>query len=256
MSSLYNSQSSDVQAWNLRRTLCRNLFSRKSSGVHDCRRQLRSPLEQLNVMFCRRSLRIFSTEAGGTVAVTITSPTNLNMTTPQIGVFTIIFFLCINVSLLVFVSGCVWQCGLRKWFSRPLSVWAIAHLFDRKYAQRFLFWGFWSGHTASDVVLPRWTTAQEVKFVFIVEDGTMCRNMKHCKHVRGVLWGHLCSIVSGLWFHICRSTDNARLAEPCSFLFCFLFIVCSNVGELSETDMDMNRPPWAWCGRCKMTVEQ
>ena len=83
------------------------VFSNVEWCVHDCRRQLRSPLEQLNVMFCRRSLRIFSTEAGGTVAVTITSPTNLNMTTPQIGVFTIIFFLCINVSLLVFVSGCV-----------------------------------------------------------------------------------------------------------------------------------------------------
>ena len=80
-------------------------FSRKSSGVHDSRCQLRPLLEQLHFMFCCRSLRIFSTGVGRTVTVTITTPTNPNMTTPQIGVITKTFFLCINLCLLVFVLG-------------------------------------------------------------------------------------------------------------------------------------------------------
>ena len=81
------------------------LFFRKSCGVHDCRCQLRPLLEQLHFMFCCRSLRIFCTEVGRTVTVTITTPTNPNMTTPQIGVITRTFFLCINVCLLLFVRG-------------------------------------------------------------------------------------------------------------------------------------------------------
>ena len=89
----------------LEQTFAQFFFSRKSSGVHDSRCQLRPLLEQLHFMFCCRSLRIFSTGVGRTVTVTITTPTNPNMTTPQIGVITKTFFLCINLCLLVFVLG-------------------------------------------------------------------------------------------------------------------------------------------------------
>ena len=89
----------------LEQTFAQFFFSRNSWGVHDCRCQLRPLKEQLHFMFCCRSLRIFCTEVGRTVTVTITTPTNPNMTTPQIDVFTRTFFLCINVCLLFFVLG-------------------------------------------------------------------------------------------------------------------------------------------------------
>ena len=120
------------------------------------------------------------------------------------------------------LSGLVWQHFLRKLKSRPSSSWAIAFLFFLKVctASSFLRSLIWEHSNRCSFATLDCGTRGHV-YVFIVPHGSMRRNMKYRKHVWGVLWGPLCFIFSDLWFHICRSMDNARLAEPWIFLCSF-----------------------------------
>ena len=173
-------------------------LSRTSCDVHDCRCQPRPIMEQLHFVFCSRSLRIFSTGVGRTVTVTIHTPPNLNMTTPHIGIITRMFFLCISVCLLLFVLGCSLSALTPEVKFASISSEATAHPFTKVCTAFPSSEVFDLGQQHPRLFCHSVSRRGRSPFVFIVDDAARGRNRKYRKHVRGVLWGPLCSIFFGL----------------------------------------------------------